>query len=189
PSKRQVDEVFVHSGVPVSGAGSVSSVVLPLETGLVDTRSRPAASLAFRFAQMQIDDHVRTLQNLPDAHTEQPFTPQPHPAAPHTPSPSPHPEQLQLLTLILASMQHQPCATTAVAPHATRCPPFSSTPSNRGRPNCSITIPTTVAVVPALPLPPPPLQPTLLSPQQPPLLSTAVDFGPPPPPPPQQPPR
>ncbi|CAN0434799.1 unnamed protein product, partial [Pylaiella littoralis] len=72
PSKRQVDEVFVHSGVAVSGAGSVSSVVLPLETGLVDTPSTPAVSLVFRFAQMQIDDHARTLQNLLDAHTEQP---------------------------------------------------------------------------------------------------------------------
>ncbi|CAM9868592.1 unnamed protein product, partial [Pylaiella littoralis] len=50
-TKRQVGEVGVHSGVERSSAGSVSSVVLPLEEGLDATPSPPAASLAFRFAQ------------------------------------------------------------------------------------------------------------------------------------------
>ncbi|CAM9882680.1 unnamed protein product, partial [Pylaiella littoralis] len=52
-TKRQESEVGVHSGVERSSAGSVSSVVLPLEEGLDATPSPPAASLAFRFAQMQ----------------------------------------------------------------------------------------------------------------------------------------
>ncbi|CAM9943492.1 unnamed protein product, partial [Pylaiella littoralis] len=116
---------------------------------------------------MQIDDYARTLQNLPNAHTEQPFTPQPHPAAPHTPSPSPHAEQLQLLTQILASMQHQLSSSAPAQPSPQPHPPHDA-PLSVAHP------------LAAVDFAPPPPQPTLLPPQQPPLLPAAVDFAPPP---------
>ncbi|CAM9991006.1 unnamed protein product [Pylaiella littoralis] len=176
-NKRQVDEVFVSSDVAVSEVDSVSSVVVPLEAGSHDTLSPRAASLAFRFAQIQLDDHARTLQNLHVTHTSPPGTPPRHHAS-TTPSPASNPAQLQLLTQIFASMQHQLSsapAQTAPLPHPPHDAPLSvahppaAVESPAVPPN-----PTAVAVAPAQP------QSTLLPPQQPPLLPTAVDFTPPP---------
>lgn len=73
------------------------------------------ASLAFRFAQTQLDDHVRNLRQ-PHAATDTLLDYQsPNHAASHTPSQSSHTKEIRLLTRIFTMMYSSPqCASTAV---------------------------------------------------------------------------
>ncbi|CAN0361985.1 unnamed protein product, partial [Pylaiella littoralis] len=142
--KRQVREVGVHSGVDRSSAGTVSSVVLPLEEGLDPTPS-PCSVACFSF---------RTNANRRSRPYPAKFTECTHRTAFHsavTPGSTARPLSVASrrttpvvdpnISFHAAPAFLRPCANSAAASSGTQCPPFSTTPPCRRRITRSTTQP------------------------------------------------